>query len=205
MFAIVFASVLFTLASSAQIGDSFLQTSVNGNIYNLTTIGKSYLSLPYPSDEVELKVTIAFKEQVLQINYSSMELLNANSSLVDLIYIDNQPHVNFTGSKYYIPGNLPSDYYIIRINTTYTGSIGDQNETVILSPFEIDGVIACSDLPTYDGCHPISDPNFSSLHITTPYAGEILEVVTTGPNASNPNYAIGWDYYNAINAQGHGI
>ncbi|KAG9025855.1 hypothetical protein FRB95_009682 [Tulasnella sp. JGI-2019a] len=200
----IFVYSLFTPPSAAASlqGDSLLTTSVNGNVYDLTVNGSTSTWPPIPAEEVDLNVKITFGQPVLRITYSSMELLYPDSLLADLIYINTQPQTNFSGSKYNIPGNLPSNDYSVRINLTYSSSTGSQGETITLSPFEIAPALACSDLPVYGGAHPISDSSYSSLHIITPSAGANLQVVA---ETTNPEYSIQWDYYDATNAHAHGI
>lgn len=65
----------------------------------------------------------------------------------------------------------------------------------------------CQGFPPYGGAASVSDPGYSSLHITQPSAGTNLQLVDidTGAITIKPEFDIEWDYYDAVNALGHGI
>ncbi|KAG9022725.1 hypothetical protein FRB95_014280 [Tulasnella sp. JGI-2019a] len=186
--------------------DPCIETSANGNIYNLMTdIYASDYGLPYPGDTTTLMLNITYSEPLVNITYSSMELLFSDLSRTDLIYINPEFQRNATGATYILLNNLQSDPYAIRTNITYHSTKGQHTESVIFEFLIVAwGTNQCAGLPAYSHNASVSDPGYSSLHIISPFSGEVLLLVP-GATSIYPEYDIRWDYSNTLNALGHGI
>ncbi|KAG8883041.1 hypothetical protein FRB97_007306 [Tulasnella sp. 331] len=186
-------------------------TSNNGNMYNLTlSWDDSWDAVPASGQAVQLDLNTDFAEHHVEMTYTTIELLteswDSGSTAADLVYVNPKRNSSLTGANYTIPNNLPSNSYSFRINVTYSSTNGTHSDSVQLNSFDINSdSLQCKGFPTYNGVVSPSDPRYSSLHITQPYAGEVLYNVIQGSEASGPSYDIEWDFYDIINAQGQGI
>ncbi|KAG8993726.1 hypothetical protein FRB94_010393 [Tulasnella sp. JGI-2019a] len=128
----------FLASARVSHNDSFIRTSSNGNIYNLTTdIYASDFELPYPGDTTILMLNITYSEPLVNITYASMELLFSDLSRADLIYINPESQLNFTGAIYFLPQNLQWGTYAIRTNVTYHSTKDLRTESMVFEPFVV--------------------------------------------------------------------
>ncbi|KAG8888763.1 hypothetical protein FRB98_006891 [Tulasnella sp. 332] len=180
-------------------------------MYNLTlSWDDSWDAVPASGQAVQLDLNTDFAEHHVEMTYTTIELLteswDSGSTAADLVYVNPKRNSSLTGANYTIPNNLPSNSYSFRINVTYSSTNGTHSDSVQLNSFDINSdSLQCKGFPTYNGVVSPSDPRYSSLHITQPYAGEVLYNVIQGSEASGPSYDIEWDFYDIINAQGQGI
>ncbi|KAG8869855.1 hypothetical protein FRB98_002118 [Tulasnella sp. 332] len=194
-------------------------TSANGNLYtfgfflnggygNNQSITPAYSQRPFP--EYSWPVNVSFIDQPVQITYSSMELLvgqsmEAEHAVVDIISVDRAQNSTFSGANYAIPSNIPAGYYFIRTNITYSGTKGIASDSVVSPTFYVEAILTCQGLPPYSNVTSPSDPNFSPLFITVPWAGDILELITTAPGSADPEFDVEWNYRDAGAQEGANI
>ncbi|KAG8858417.1 hypothetical protein FRB96_005302 [Tulasnella sp. 330] len=213
--------LLFTVA--AQTADTPpTTTSANGNTYtfefftDLISTNKSIWSAGAPFPESIWNIDVSFVEKPVQITYSSMELVAGQPTepvpaVVDIMYINRAQNTTFNGTNYAVPANLPAGPYFVRTNITYSAATGAVSDSVLSPAFDVGGNLTlaaeftCRDLPPWNNVTSLFDPKYSSLYITVPTAGEVLDLVTTGPEAAYPEFDIEYSYRDAGSGKGANI
>ncbi|KAG8980245.1 hypothetical protein FRB94_010232 [Tulasnella sp. JGI-2019a] len=145
-----------------------------------------------------------------QISYSSIELMGGGNAdggnqVISIISYTPEP-TTFIGIAYTFPQNLVAGSYHTRVNittnSTDTASSPTTNSTFLSPTIAVTAFSSfqCLSPPAYTNVTSVTAPNYRSLFITEPAAGDVLDIpILPAPPANPALYVLAWSFVDGRN------